>query len=88
LSRLSRVPPITSQLRPWVIWLGFEASEEAFVLFDLPDKGCPVSTGYKVRRSPTFIFVDRKGVVEGIWEGEESLDRLIEEVRLKLAGGK
>jgi len=50
-----------------VIWLGFEASEEASVLFDLPDERCPISTAYKVRRSPSFIFVDKKGVAEGIF---------------------
>lgn len=56
----------------------------AFVLLDPVAEGFPVSTGYKVRRSPSFIVLDRKGVVEGIWEGEETLDRLIEEVRLKV----
>lgn len=60
----------------------------AFVLLDPLADGFPVSTGYKVRRSPTFIFVDKKGVVEGIWEGEESLDRLSEEICLKLVGGE
>ncbi|MBC7318674.1 redoxin domain-containing protein [Candidatus Bipolaricaulota bacterium] len=65
-----------------------EAGGKAFVLLDLWVEGLSVNTAYNVRRSPTFFFVGGKGVVEGVWEGEESLERLLKEVLARLVSEK
>ncbi|MEN3009421.1 MAG: hypothetical protein ABDI20_00290 [Candidatus Bipolaricaulaceae bacterium] len=47
---------------------------QTLVLLDHGMEGFPVAMAYRIRRSPTFILVDGKGVVGGVWETIEGLE--------------
>lgn len=60
-----------------------KACGKVHVLLDLGEENFPVSDAYKVRRSPTFILVDGKGVVAKVWEGKKALEDLLEKIRAR-----
>ena len=67
-----------------------EAEEQggsAFVVLDLwvKGKGFTILQAYTVGRSPTYILIDGKGVIVGVWEGKVEEEKLVEEVRSVLA---
>jgi thiol-disulfide isomerase/thioredoxin len=60
----------------------------ADVLLDkwVEGEGFRILAIYKVGQSPTFILIDGKGVIAGVWEGRVEAEKLLEEVRVALAG--
>jgi len=60
---------------------------EAVVLLDawVEGEGFRIATEYRIAQSPTFILIDRKGAITGVWEGRLEAKRLLEEVCAILA---
>ena len=60
-----------------------EKGGTAIVLVDrwTPGKEPELVRAYRVRQSPTFILVDGKGVIVGIWQGKGESDKFAEEMR-------
>jgi peroxiredoxin len=48
-------------------------------------EGFRMVEAYKVGQSLTFILIDGKGVIAGVWQGEVEAEKLAEEVRAALA---
>lgn len=53
---------------------------KAWVLLDLGVEGYPLARAFRVRRSPTFLLLDGKGVVVGAWV--RAGEKWIEEIRV------
>lgn len=39
-------------------------------------EGFKMASAYKVRQSPTFILIDGKGVIAGVWQRPKEMERL------------
>lgn len=59
----------------------------AVVLFGtwVEGEGFRMVEAYKVGQSPTFILIDGKGVIAGVWEGHVEGEELLEDVRAALS---
>lgn len=64
-----------------------EQGGAAVVLLDrwIEGRGFKIAMDYKVAQSPTFILIDEKGVITGVWEGRLEAEGLLEKVRTALA---
>jgi thiol-disulfide isomerase/thioredoxin len=51
----------------------------------LLDQDFRMVEAYRVGQSPTFMLIDGKGVIAGVWQGEVETEKLVEEVAAALA---
>lgn len=62
------------------------ANGSAAVLLDywMEERGFGIASDFKVARSPTFILINEKGEITGVWEGRLEAEGLLEKVHTAL----